>query len=75
MEAGVPRVSRSIPAIIAIGVAVVLEATLPAPGRDPARWIFIGLGVVLLVVIVIVNPRRLDQRTRRSAASMLVLVG
>jgi len=54
----------SIPAIIAIGVAVVLEATLAARVANRPRARVIGLGVALLVAIVIVTPRRLDQRSR-----------
>ena len=54
----------SIPAIIAIGVAVVLEATLAARVANRPRALVIGLGVALLVAIVIVTPRRLDQRSR-----------
>ncbi len=64
----------SIPAIIAIGVAVVLEATLAARVAILPRGLVIGLGVALLLVTVIVSPRRLDERSRVLRGVSLIVI-
>ncbi len=62
-----------IPAAIAIGVAIVLEATLANRVANHPRWVFTSLSVALLVAILCVNPRRLD-RTSRGLRALTLLV-
>jgi uncharacterized membrane protein len=64
----------SIPAIVAIGVAVVLEATLAARVANHPRWLVAALGGTLLVAISIVSPRRLDSRSRALRAVSLLAI-
>jgi uncharacterized membrane protein len=64
----------SIPAIIAIGVAVTLEATLAARVAIRPRGLVIGLGIALLLAVVIVSPRRLDRRSRLIRGVTLLVI-
>lgn len=64
----------SIPAIVAIGVAVVLEATLATRVAIHPRGLVVGLGIALLLAIVIVSPRRLDRRSRLLRGVSLLVI-
>ncbi len=61
------------PAMTAIAVAAILQATLPARVGQ-TRWIFAGLSLVLLVVVVFVNPRQIERRHKPLRGVMLVVV-
>jgi uncharacterized membrane protein len=63
-----------VPVSIAIGVAVVLQASLPNRVAH-LRWLFVGACILLLALLVIANPRRAEQRPRLIRASMLLLIG
>jgi uncharacterized membrane protein len=64
----------SIPAIVAIGLAIFLEATLAARVANHPRWLVAALGGALLVAIVIVSPRHLDNRSRALRAFSLLAI-
>jgi uncharacterized membrane protein len=64
----------SIPAIVAIGVAVVLESTLAARVANHPRWLIAALGGTLLIAISIVSPRRMDNRSRALRAVSLLVI-
>ena len=63
-----------IPAAVAIGVAIVLEATLANRVANHPRWLFTSLSVALLVAILCVNPRRLDRTSRMLRALTLLVI-
>ena len=62
-----------LPVSIAIGVAVVLQATLPQRVAH-VRWVFVAASIVFLVLLAIVNPRRAEERPRLVRGSMLLLI-
>jgi uncharacterized membrane protein len=62
------------PVSVAIGVAVVLQATLPSRVAH-LRWVFVGACILLLALLVAADPRRVEQRPRLVRASMLLLIG
>lgn len=51
-------------AAIAILVAVPLQIVLPDEVTPPLAWVFLGLALFLLVVLLIANPRRLSKEER-----------
>lgn len=52
-------------AAIAILVAVPLQVALPTEVTPPLAWVFLGLAIVQLIVLVIMNPRRLTGEERQ----------
>jgi uncharacterized membrane protein len=64
-----------VPAAIAILVAIVLEATLAARVANRPQWAVTALSVALLIAVVVVNPRRLDRRSRSLRLLMLLVIG
>jgi uncharacterized membrane protein len=54
------------PPVVAIAVALALYATLPSEVPGVLRAFVVGVGVVLVVPVVVLNPRRLDRETRWS---------
>jgi uncharacterized membrane protein len=62
-----------VPVMIAIGVSIVLEATLASRVASP-RWPFIALSSILLVAFVIASPMRLNRRSRPLRALTLLLI-
>jgi uncharacterized membrane protein len=52
------------PAVLAIVVALTLYTTLPGSFFPELRYVVLGLGIVLLIPVVIYNPRRLTRETR-----------
>lgn len=52
-------------AALAILVAVPLQITLPDEVTPPLAWVFMGLALFLLVILLIVNPRRLSPEERQ----------
>src|SRR3954469_452711 len=61
------------PPLAAVVVATLLQASLPHRVGQ-LRWIFVGLSVALLVVVVVVNPREIEDRHRPLRGVLLVLV-
>lgn len=54
------------PPVLAILVALALYAMLPSDVPAILRGIVVGVGLVLVVPVVVLNPRRLDRETRWS---------
>jgi hypothetical protein len=74
-----PRTERRgearLPAAIAVLTAIALYALLPESLLLGPRLVIPSLGVLLLVALVAVNPKRLTRQTRLSRIASLVLVG
>jgi uncharacterized membrane protein len=64
-----------LPVTIAILVAILLELTLDARVANRPRWLLAGISTVLLIGIVVLNPRRMDRRSRALRAITLLLIG
>ena len=69
------RGEARLPAAIAVLAAIALYALLPDNLLLGPRLVIPALGVLLLVALVVVNPRRLTRQTRFSRIASLVLVG
>lgn len=67
---GEPRV----PVIFSVGVAIVLMSVLPSRVANHPWWLLPGLAALLLVGIVIANPRRIDRPSRTLRVASLVLI-
>jgi uncharacterized membrane protein len=63
-----------IPVSIAIGVAIVLEATLAARVSNRPHWLVTAVSVALLAAIIVVNPVRINRRSRALRALTLLLI-
>ena len=50
---------------VAMAIAIVLLAVLPNRVANHPRWLIPGLAALLLVIVIIVNPIRVDARARR----------
>jgi hypothetical protein len=73
-----PRERRGearLPAAVAVLVAIALYTLLPENLLVGPRYVIPGLGVLLLIALVVVNPRRLTRQTRFSRFASLALVG
>jgi uncharacterized membrane protein len=62
-----------VPVGIAIGVAVVLEGTLPHRVAH-LRWAFVAGCALLFAIFALVNPRRAEERPRLVRGSTLLLI-
>jgi hypothetical protein len=66
------------PPVVAILVALALYATLPSDVPVVLRAVVVVLGVILIVPVVLLNPRRVDRETRwsrgLSTAQVLLLL-
>jgi uncharacterized membrane protein len=69
----VTELESFVPVSIAIGVAAVLEATLPHRVAQ-LRWLFFAASMLFFVLFIVVNPRRAHERPRLVRASMLSLI-
>jgi uncharacterized membrane protein len=58
----------------AIVVAIVLQLLLPARVANNPRWFLPGIAAMLLIGIIVVNPRRVDRQSRRLRAATLLLI-
>ena len=65
-----PPHHRRRPALLTIAVAIVLQSQLPDQMTSGSRWLLPALETVLLVVLLIANPFRVDRDS-----SVLRLVG
>ncbi|THG32887.1 DUF1345 domain-containing protein [Naasia lichenicola] len=61
------------PAVIAILVALGLYALLPGSFFPELRYVVVAVGLILLVPIVVLNPRRLNRETRWSRMISIAL--
>jgi hypothetical protein len=79
VERGVTKNERRgearLPAAVAVLVAIALYALLPEHLLVGPRFVIPTLGVLLLVALVVINPRRLTRQTRFSRLASLALVG
>jgi hypothetical protein len=64
-----------LPAAIAVLVAIALYALLPDTLLLVPRYVIPSLCILLLVALIVVNPRRLTRQTRFSRIASLSLVG
>jgi len=69
------RGEARLPAALAVLVAIALYALLPEHLLVGPRFVIPTLGVLLLVALVIINPRRMTRQTRFSRIASLTLVG
>jgi hypothetical protein len=70
----VRRGETRLPAAIAVLAAIALYALLPETLLILPRFLIPALGVLLLVTLVVINPRRLTRQTRLSRVASLGLV-
>jgi uncharacterized membrane protein len=61
-----PATEQRWPPVAAILVALTLYGTLPSEVPGVLRLVVVVLGIVLVVPVVLLNPRRLDRETRWS---------
>ncbi len=61
----VTRIESRIPVTVTMAVAIVLMAVLPDRIANHPRWLVPGLASVLLIVVLVVNPMRVDANSRR----------
>ncbi|HEV7188940.1 MAG TPA: hypothetical protein VGN28_13680 [Blastococcus sp.] len=69
------RGEARLPAVVAVLFAIALYALLPEPLLVLPRFVIPALGVLLLIALTVVNPRRLTRETRLSRTASLALVG
>src|SRR6187431_511088 len=60
------RAEHRWPAVAALTFALVLYATLPSYFLPQLRWFVVGVGVLLLIPLLVVNPVRFNTQTRWS---------
>ena len=61
----VTSVESRIPVTVTMAVAIALMAVLPCRIANHPRWVVPGLASVLLLVVLVVNPMRVDANSRR----------
>ena len=61
-----PQTEWRWPPLLALALALALYALLPSDVPGVLRAIVVGLGVVLVIPVLVLNPRRLDRETRWS---------
>jgi uncharacterized membrane protein len=61
----VTAVESRIPVTIAVAVAIILMALLPSRIANQPRWLVPGLASILLLVVLVVNPMKVDARSRK----------
>ena len=59
---------------VAMGAAIAMLAVLPDRVANHPRWLLPGLAAVLLLIVIIVNPIRVDERARRLRPIAFVLL-
>lgn len=62
------------PMAVAVLVAILLQVGTPHRGRLPGWWVFPVLESVLLVVVILRDPGRIDRRSRAARRSTIVLI-
>ena len=61
----VTSIESRVPVSVTMGVAIALMAVLPERTANHPRWLVPGLASVLLLVVLVVNPMRVDANSRR----------
>ena len=69
-----PRAEPRWPMALAVFVAILLQVGTPSRGRVPGWWLFPVLEFVLLIVVIIRDPGRIDRRSRAARRSTIVLI-
>jgi uncharacterized membrane protein len=59
---------------LAVLTAAIMQVVVPHRGRVPGWWLFPVIEVVMLVVIVIADPGRIDRRSARLRVFTIVLI-
>ena len=59
---------------VAVLVAILLQVGTPHRGRLPGWWLFPVLESLLLVVVILRDPGRIDRRSRAARRSTIVLI-
>ena len=62
-EATTMRAERRWPMALAVLAAIGLQVGTPHPGRLPLWWIFPTLEFAMLVMLLVVDPGRIDDRS------------
>jgi uncharacterized membrane protein len=77
-KSAVPRAEHRWPAVVGLLVALALYATLPGAFLPLLRYSVIAMGLVLLIPLLVLNPRQMHHETRwsrsLSTAQALLLV-
>ena len=78
-RAEVPRVTaptpeRRWPMSLAVLTAIALQVGTPKRGRVPGWWVFPMIELVLLIVLILRDPGRIDRRTRGMRRATLGLI-
>jgi uncharacterized membrane protein len=73
-RSGPVRAERRWPMALAVLMAIVFQVGSPHHGRLPGWWAFPVLEVVLLVVLVVVDPGRVDDRSARARRITVALI-
>ena len=68
------RGEARLPAVVAVLFAIALYALLPEPLLVLPRFLIPALGVLLLIALTVVNPKRLTRQTRLSRIASLAMV-
>ena len=69
-----PRAEPRWPMALAVFVAILLQIGTPSRGRVQGWWLFPILEFVLLIVVIIRDPGRIDRRSRAARRSTIVLI-
>jgi uncharacterized membrane protein len=68
------KAERRWPMAVAVLAAVALQIGTPHHGRLPIWWVFPVVEVVVLVLLIVEDPGRIDRRTRSSRGLTLGLI-
>ncbi len=69
------RAERRWPMAVAVLTAVVLQVVTPHRGRIRVWWLVPLIEVALLVIIVVQDPRRIDEPSRAARRTTIALIG
>lgn len=62
------------PMAVAVFAAIALQVVTPRHGRVSFWWVFPLLEAILLVIVILRDPGRIDRRTRQARRSTIVLI-
>lgn len=62
------------PMALAVFAAILLQVLTPHRGRVSFWWVFPLLELVLLIIVILRDPGRIDRRTRQARRSTIVLI-
>lgn len=68
------RAERRWPMAVAVLAAIALQVATPRRGRLGVWWLFPVLELVLLIVIIVQDPRRIDEPSRRARITTIALI-